>query len=131
MLQDEDYSGHWNAVPGLLNRSWFSRAWTAQEVAVAANALLICGDLIMDFDEVFRVCVFLSRYYRLLMADYGDIFKGSKIQQKASDRYHGLWDGVSNVALLATESAYQKLRKLLQSLPSKDHAGTVQRSRLA
>ena len=42
----------WLAVLALYNRSWFSRAWTVQEYALAREAVLQCGSIMIQFDAV-------------------------------------------------------------------------------
>ncbi|KAI4277755.1 MAG: hypothetical protein L6R38_005378 [Xanthoria sp. 2 TBL-2021] len=37
-------------LAGLLNRSWFTRAWVYQEVVVAQRGVVLCGSLEMDMD---------------------------------------------------------------------------------
>jgi hypothetical protein len=38
--------GHalWSALPALYQREWFSRVWTFQEIMLATNATVLCGD---------------------------------------------------------------------------------------
>ena len=44
--------GHeWRALWGLLGKRWFSRAWIVQEAALARDATLVCGDLILNFQR--------------------------------------------------------------------------------
>lgn len=127
ILQDEDYTSAWAAVSSLFSREWWSRAWTVQEVAVSDDALFICGNSIMDFDDVFAVGVFLRRYKTQLDSGFGNVFdEESKRQSESFNRHRGLAHGVSNVALLSTEHANQKLRKVLQTLPPTHHAQAIQ-----
>ena len=39
-----------NALTKLFERSWFSRAWTSQEIASAMNAGVFCGSLYIHHD---------------------------------------------------------------------------------
>src|SRR5947208_3450716 len=42
----------WLAFSTLLKRPWFSRAWIVQEVSVAKDAHVICGDYSVTWDEL-------------------------------------------------------------------------------
>jgi hypothetical protein len=44
-----------------LNRAWFRRAWIYQEVIVAAEVEVYCGNLCIPFDSLARLV--LSTYY--------------------------------------------------------------------
>lgn len=49
----------WNvAIPELLRRSWFSRAWVCQEAILSANAELHCGFFDLDWDVFARGVVY-------------------------------------------------------------------------
>jgi hypothetical protein len=40
----QEFSPHtWLGLVALLNRPWFKRAWAAQEVILAQNAMVVCG----------------------------------------------------------------------------------------
>jgi hypothetical protein len=41
----------WGGLYHLLNSTWFERLWTYQEIVLANTAILLCGELRVDFDE--------------------------------------------------------------------------------
>ena len=47
----------WRALWGLLEKRWFKRAWVVQEVALARDATLVCGNFIMDFERFLAVII--------------------------------------------------------------------------
>lgn len=42
----------WAAVAQLLSRPWFNRCWTVQEVALASDAVVVCGAHAVRWDEL-------------------------------------------------------------------------------
>jgi len=36
----------------MFNRPWFSRVWTIQEIGLAINAMVMCGDAEINFTEM-------------------------------------------------------------------------------
>jgi hypothetical protein len=48
--------GHefWTGLFSLLNQSWFKRLWTFQEIILASNAVLLCGENCVDADDFFN-----------------------------------------------------------------------------
>jgi len=51
----DDSSSSWIALSNLLNRSWFTRIWVVQEVAVAINPIFICGNRAVAWDDLASV----------------------------------------------------------------------------
>jgi hypothetical protein len=51
----------WLAVYAWLNRSWFMRVWTVQEVALAARSIVLCGMVLMSWSQLVSVCQTLDR----------------------------------------------------------------------
>jgi hypothetical protein len=43
---------HWHAVWCLLRRPWFHRVWIIQEVAMASEALVLCGEHTRDWEAL-------------------------------------------------------------------------------
>ena len=43
----------WKALSALLYRPWFGRMWIIQEVAIAANASLVCGQMVISWQAFF------------------------------------------------------------------------------
>ena len=55
-------SSKWQAVSTLLNRSWFQRVWVIQEVAMASEALIVCGRYTCDWESISRLVRFLRKH---------------------------------------------------------------------
>lgn len=51
----------WIAIYAFFHRSWFCRAWIAQEIARARRALVCCGTLIFFWDAIAAAAHFLNR----------------------------------------------------------------------
>lgn len=50
----------WCGLVGLLNRPWFSRAWVAQEVILAQNAVVVCGQNVLPWSLLSNTIAFLT-----------------------------------------------------------------------
>ncbi|KAK4965330.1 hypothetical protein LTR42_012084 [Elasticomyces elasticus] len=50
----------WTACDRLMTRAWFSRVWTYQEIHLARQAIVLCGDEHADWDAV---CLWRSRCF--------------------------------------------------------------------
>lgn len=46
----------WAAVARLLSRPWFTRCWAVQEVALASDAVAVCGRHAVRWDELCQLC---------------------------------------------------------------------------
>lgn len=44
----------WRAVLELLSRTWFTSSWVVQEVVLAREAVILCGDRLIDWHHVER-----------------------------------------------------------------------------
>lgn len=51
LLEDPNRSPEWNAFFELARRPWFGRRWIVQEIAVARQAELLCGDDSVKWEE--------------------------------------------------------------------------------
>ncbi|KAE8447560.1 hypothetical protein EG329_010690 [Mollisiaceae sp. DMI_Dod_QoI] len=49
LLSDEDWVSSWRAMTMFVQRPYFSRYWTVQEVALAHDITLVCGTLMCDW----------------------------------------------------------------------------------
>jgi len=56
LCADKTYSDQWRALMMLMQRSWFSRRWVVQEIALASNATIYCGPDSISWNE-FAVAV--------------------------------------------------------------------------
>lgn len=68
----------WQSLAGLLSRSYFRRAWIVQEVALARKILVLCGDCVIDWQDLVgtsklleetRAWAMLSQYVRVFQPD--------------------------------------------------------------
>lgn len=46
----------WAAIAQLLSRPWFNRCWAVQEVALASDAVAVCGRHAVRWDELCQLC---------------------------------------------------------------------------
>ena len=53
----------WRGVHGLFTRSWLSRVWVFQEVALTKSIEVLCGDNTLDFDTLIEFAKGLSSAY--------------------------------------------------------------------
>ena len=51
LVADERTPQEWAALSSLMRRPWFSRRWVVQEIALAARAILYCGNAYVDWAE--------------------------------------------------------------------------------
>lgn len=65
ILPTEEEAG---AIGRLLKRPWFSRVWVIQEVGVANEVIVLCGDRKINFDVLFigsSIIMVLSRHLKM------------------------------------------------------------------
>jgi hypothetical protein len=111
----------WNALSDILNRSWWNRAWIVQEIAVSQKSYLMCGDLLIDFSDVFRACTAIYMYEVLAMTQYGNAGRPVDLQRgKAIIKHPNLGGGARKASMLSTEYAYQKYRTLIGPTASEE-----------
>ena len=51
LVADRRTPQEWAALSSLMRRTWFSRRWVVQEIALAARATLYCGDAYVDWAD--------------------------------------------------------------------------------
>lgn len=119
-LENADLERCWNALSRILHRPWWSRAWIVQEVAVSNKAFLMCGNLLMEFTNVFRACALIYMYEGLTMDGYGKATADQHHHWRglAFLKYRDLWGATNKIAMLSTEHAYQKYRTLIGTTAS-------------
>lgn len=54
-----EWSPFWQGLLQLINIDWFERLWTFQEVALAKEALLFCGQIWLDLDHLLQLVVMI------------------------------------------------------------------------
>lgn len=64
MLSDPAWGLGWRALTFLVQRRWFSRCWVVQEVALAREVILYCGDAVVPWDSlVLIVHSYIQEFY--------------------------------------------------------------------
>lgn len=53
------WPGDWSGFYVYLHHTWFRRSWIVQEVSLAKQAVILCGDAIVTWDTIVFVCQFL------------------------------------------------------------------------
>jgi hypothetical protein len=53
-MEERPHNGDafWGGLSQLLGNEWFRRLWTYQEIILPTSARILCGDLLMNFDEL-------------------------------------------------------------------------------
>jgi hypothetical protein len=51
-IQRGDDADDWEALRQLLNRKWFTRVWVVQELGLAQDATIRCGDCTLELDDL-------------------------------------------------------------------------------
>ncbi|KAF4633144.1 hypothetical protein G7Y89_g4978 [Cudoniella acicularis] len=51
----------WTALGALFARRWFNRVWIIQEVVVAAKVIVVCGDWMDDWNELYKAVLIARR----------------------------------------------------------------------
>lgn len=61
----------WLGLLALLSRPWFQRAWVVQELALARQATIVCGDLMVHWSRLAETLAFIraKRWYHHLCTD--------------------------------------------------------------
>ncbi|KAI9692796.1 MAG: hypothetical protein M1820_009344 [Bogoriella megaspora] len=76
----------WEAVYAFLMRSWFFRAWTVQEVAVARERIFMCGSMLISWDTLCAVMqFFFSSSWLFQLQGHVLICIGNSAKQVAVD----------------------------------------------
>ena len=74
LTQDPGTPTEWAALHNLMQRGWFSRRWVVQEISLARNATLFCGQSSVSWpDFAAAAALFVARY-----RDLRHLFQSSK-----------------------------------------------------
>lgn len=52
LVLDDHFRSYWIALGNLLLRPWWYRIWAVQEICLAREALLVCGQYAVDWDHI-------------------------------------------------------------------------------
>jgi Heterokaryon incompatibility protein (HET) len=62
LSNDREYALKWSSFRGLMRSEWFTRRWIIQEIALAREATIYCGDRTVSWEEFkWAVSLFVSR----------------------------------------------------------------------
>lgn len=59
---DPDELRQWEALARLFARSWWRRVWVVQEVAVAQDVRVLCGERLEEWDYLVAACTMLTEF---------------------------------------------------------------------
>ena len=62
----------WGAFVALMRRPWFTRRWVVQEIALAREAFLVCGDFFVNWDDFVVAVEFFIKRFDTIAALYDD-----------------------------------------------------------
>ena len=62
----------WGAFVALMRREWFTRRWVVQEIALAKEAFLVCGDSFVNWDDFVVAVEFFIKRFDTIAALYND-----------------------------------------------------------
>lgn len=106
-LQDPRFQAQWTAIgQDLLNRRWFQRVWTIQEIACASRAIVICGQHRIPWEKL----VFAETFAR--SHDIRILFKTQEEQQARGDCF---FTNIDRRALYRSNRACQSPRPMILS----------------
>ncbi|XXH03817.1 hypothetical protein Hte_010223 [Hypoxylon texense] len=86
---------HWRALRLLFEKRWFERAWVVQELVLARDTIVLCGDYTFDWGSMAHVSDFMAKRTPLNNAGSTSYKKPAKLA--AIKR--GIPDGPGNVLL--------------------------------
>ncbi|KAF1989061.1 HET-domain-containing protein [Aulographum hederae CBS 113979] len=73
LVRDQSMAIHWKRLADLMTRTWFSRRWVVQEVALPKDAYIKCGDLGIHWDDfAIAVDLFVEKF-----SEIKDLFENS------------------------------------------------------
>jgi hypothetical protein len=73
LIEDEESAEDWNALLGLMKKRWFSRRWVVQEIALAREATVHCGEHFVKWKDFAKaVALFGARRHQI-----SRLFQGS------------------------------------------------------
>ena len=71
-LAKDSSAQQWGAFVALMRREWFRRRWVVQELALAKEAYLLCGDDQVDWFDYCAAVETFFRQFETITALYGD-----------------------------------------------------------
>jgi Heterokaryon incompatibility protein (HET) len=104
LVQDELTPNEWAAFLDLMKRPWFSRRWIVQEIALAREAYLHCGDESVTWREFAEaVSLFTSKHH-----DVRKLFQGSPLFDHHPDFLGEIEELGANRLVYASSNLFRK-----------------------
>ena len=129
----------WPALLGLLEKRWFPRAWIVQEVALTRSAMLVCGDLTLNWKKLFfafarirssRIRALLGLHsYLPAMATLGVIDK--VLAMRDSQKSLKLIDPLAFTCCLQATDPRDKIFSLLSLLDFKENETENEKAKMS
>ncbi|KAH7240303.1 heterokaryon incompatibility protein-domain-containing protein [Fusarium redolens] len=66
VIRNECFKGHWLALGELLQREWWHRVWTIQEVVLGSDIQVICGPFAVEWDRIMQATAVFKLCYRFM-----------------------------------------------------------------
>jgi hypothetical protein len=96
LVRDKDMDKEWDSMVALMKRTWFSRRWVVQEIALAKNAVMLCGEHRIEwFDFADAVSLFND-----VEAEKQTISRAIMRKQGYKPRYFGYVQALSATRLV-------------------------------
>ena len=70
LISKESNRKQWIALADLMKRDWFSRRWVVQELILAKNRFLYCGDRSLNWSDFERAISFFTNNFENILALY-------------------------------------------------------------
>jgi hypothetical protein len=70
-IRSGQYHQHWQAFQSLLDRSWWERIWTVQEVVLSRKPLVLCGSRSIEWSNLIRLAESILRNYDKISEELG------------------------------------------------------------
>jgi hypothetical protein len=85
LLEDDATVPQWHALISLMQRPWFSRRWIIQEIMLAKNATLHCGNYVQDWSNFVAIVEMIRRHLDELKKNFAKSPKYNKDTEILSD----------------------------------------------
>jgi hypothetical protein len=109
LISNDESNKDWNSFRDLMRRPWFSRRWIIQEIALARDAQVYCGDMRVPWkDFMFAVSLFVEK-----ARDLNKLFRSSE--------YHHHPDYLGEVDIMSANT----LVNVVSTLFRKNESGRV------
>ncbi|KAL7755492.1 hypothetical protein ACKLNR_014590 [Fusarium oxysporum f. sp. zingiberi] len=66
VIRNECFKGHWLALGELLQREWWHRVWTIQEVVLGSDIQVICGPFAVEWNRIMQATAVFELCYHFM-----------------------------------------------------------------